>query len=113
MRRYLGVLVCIFCGGLLVAPSAQADEVRLKNGDRLTGKVLRMQGDKLLLQTEYAGELSIAWAEVGSLATDAAIRLVLSDGTVLQGRTIMPEEGRMTLETEKLAAPSSFALTDV
>ena len=38
---------------------ASADEVWLKNGDRLTGKVLSLDAGTLLFKTAYAGDLSI------------------------------------------------------
>jgi hypothetical protein len=38
----------------MLAPGAVADQVVLKNGDRLTGQVIRFDGKKLLLISEFA-----------------------------------------------------------
>jgi hypothetical protein len=38
---------------------ASADEVWLKNGDRLTGKVVSLDGGTLVFKTSYAGDLSM------------------------------------------------------
>lgn len=54
----------------LSVPLAQADTVILTNGDRLTGRVLLMDSGKLVLSTDYAGEIRIAWNKVAQLQTD-------------------------------------------
>jgi hypothetical protein len=46
--------------GFFIAGNSLADEVRLKNGDKLTGQVVRMEEEKLVLKTTYAGEIAIA-----------------------------------------------------
>ena len=57
----LGVWVVI--GGLLVAP-AWADEIHLKGGDRLTGRILAEEPDRLLLEHEAAGTVRIDPAHI-------------------------------------------------
>jgi hypothetical protein len=44
--------------------SVMADEVQLKNGDRISGQVVIMEDDKLIFKTPYAGEITIIWKEV-------------------------------------------------
>ena len=48
----------------------KADEIWLKNGDHLTGQVIRMENNLLTLKTSYAGELSVKWEEVAKIRTD-------------------------------------------
>ncbi|HSR67583.1 MAG TPA: DUF481 domain-containing protein [Acidobacteriota bacterium] len=59
---------------------AWADQVVLKNQDRLTGTVASLKDGKLMFTTSYAGEVAISWAEVASLQTDQPQEIVLSDG---------------------------------
>ena len=47
-----------------------ADTVWLKNGDKLSGKISVFDGGKLLIQTQYAGAVSIDWKEVKTLQSD-------------------------------------------
>ena len=54
----------------LSASSAWADTIVLTNGDRLSGQVLLMEGGKLVLSTDYAGEVRIAWDKVAQIQTD-------------------------------------------
>jgi len=61
-KRHIGAAMGALC--------AWADTVVLTNGDRLTGEVLLMDGGTLVLSTEYAGEIRIAWDKVAQLQTD-------------------------------------------
>ena len=113
MKTHIKTLLFILVLLLLGFTTAFADEVRLKNGDRLTGKIVRMEEDKLVLKTDYAGDITIAWNQVAGLSADEKIKVVLSDGTALEGQTVVLEEGKMTLKTEKLEEPSAFDLAEV
>ena len=113
MRKKLVLLLIIITVAFLIAGNSLADEVCLKNGDRLTGQVIRMEAGKLILKTIYAGEISIVWQEVASLKTDGSVKVVLKDETALEGTTEVIEDGKMILDTGKLEAPASFRLADV
>ncbi len=45
-------MLCFFAG------SVMADQVTLKNGDRLTGTIVKSNGKTLLIKTEFAGEVT-------------------------------------------------------
>jgi putative salt-induced outer membrane protein YdiY len=113
MRKNLTLLLIMITVAFLIAGNSLADEIRLKNGDRLTGRVIRMEAGKLILKTVYAGDISIVWQEVASLKTDDSVRVVLKDETALEGNTLSIEDGKMMLETAKIEVPVSFSLADV
>lgn len=109
--------VIVFCGMLLfsIIGEAGADEVYLKNGDRITGKVKIMEEGKLVIGTSYAGDIRIDWKEVIDLKTDTPITVVLSDGTRLQGLPKPGEAGAgdLKLNTEILTTSASFKMAEV
>ena len=70
----------------LVSQSGEADTVILRNGDRLSGQIERIEDGKLSLRTEYAGEVKIDLQAVLSLLSDAEMTVVLEDGRRLFGR---------------------------
>lgn len=73
-RRLLGL--CVFLPALLYGfEHSHADEVVLTNGDRLTGRILKMEDGILSLQTTYGGEIKIVWGEVYSLTAAKPITL--------------------------------------
>jgi len=61
MKINLTPLFIMLTVGFFIAGNSLADEVRLINGDKLTGQVVRMEEEKLVLKTTYAGEIAIAW----------------------------------------------------
>ena len=69
----------------LTAP-VLADEVYLKNGNHMSGTIISMSEGKLILETDFAGRLTIDWASVERLSTDAPLTVVLEEqGATLRG----------------------------
>ena len=64
------VLLC------LLSLSALADEVRLKNGDRITGEIREVTRERVIVRADYARRISIELDEVQSVA------IVDADGNV-------------------------------
>ncbi len=72
----------------------------MTNGDRLTGKIVKKDGDFVILQTESAGTVKIKWSAVAEIITDAPLMLTLDDGKIVQGR-IETEEDKVKIEIEE------------
>jgi putative salt-induced outer membrane protein YdiY len=70
---------------MLAGSTAFADHVGLKNGDRLTGKVVRSDGKTLLIHTELAGDVTVAWDAVVEMSADAPVFVALADGRTVSG----------------------------
>lgn len=62
---------------VFVLGSAAADEVVLKNGDRISGEVASKSADALVVSTAYAGEVSIQWREIATLSTTRAVEVLI------------------------------------
>ena len=56
------------------------DVVTLDNGDRVSGRVVQIDGGKLVLSTDYAGEIKIDPSHIRELQSDGEFTLVLDDG---------------------------------
>ena len=113
MKRNIALLIITIVISFLITENSLADEVRLKNGDKLTGQIVRMQENKLILKTTYAGEITIVWQEVAGIQTDGSVKIVLTDETTLEGTPELTEDGKVKLNTDKLETPASFSLADV
>lgn len=87
------IFILIFCSQVF------ADQIFLKNGDRLTGKIVKKDGDKIVISTEAAGDVTIAWAAVEKIASDAPLAVELADGELVKG-VVAAEEGKITVVTE-------------
>jgi putative salt-induced outer membrane protein YdiY len=87
---------------LLVLPphSAIADEVRMKNGDRLTGEIVRMEKELLIFKSAYAEEkLSISWKEVDCIISEHNLPTEFKDNEFLIGRISCPENGKFQIDS--------------
>ncbi|MCC7154789.1 MAG: DUF481 domain-containing protein [Bryobacterales bacterium] len=76
----LGVALCLVCA------AASADQVTLKNGDRLTGKIVTTDDKKLILKTDYAGDVSLDRAAVISIVSDEALNVTPKTGPMVSGK---------------------------
>jgi putative salt-induced outer membrane protein YdiY len=83
---------------LLIAENVMADEIWLKNGNRITGIVKRMEDKVLIFETSYAGEISIKWDEITAVTTDSSIEMVLDDDTSFLGSMEPAPEGQIELQ---------------
>lgn len=70
MRCLLPLATLVLIG---FSPLTQADTVWMRNGDRINGTIRSLSDGKLVLETTYAGTLSINWQEVSTLASNNAI----------------------------------------
>jgi putative salt-induced outer membrane protein YdiY len=84
--RFFSLLILLGLG------QVYADEIRLKNGDRLTGIVARFDDKELTLKTDYAGDVKIKRDSVLSAETVEAVNVSLKDGQSLVGRMKLAEE---------------------
>lgn len=108
---YIFHLLFIFT---LLTGFALADEVQLRNGDRLTGNVIRSDGKTLTIRTEYAGDISVSLSAVEKVSAEKLFYVELSNGSIIIGRiTHLPKDsGALTVESadfgEKLVELASI-----
>ena len=86
---------------LLVCESSLlfADQVAFKNGDQLTGAIVKSDTKSLLIKTAVAGDVTASWQEVQELRSDLPLHVVLADGKTLVGR-MTTREGRLEIRTD-------------
>lgn len=62
-----------------------ADQVTMKNGDRLTGAIQKSDAKTLTLKSDYAGVLTLPWDAIASVKSDKPLNVVLKEGKTIQG----------------------------
>ena len=62
-----------------------ADQVVLKNGDRLTGTIEKSDDKTLLIKTEFAGEVTVQWPAVQEVTSTQPLHVALSGGKTVVG----------------------------
>jgi len=106
------VLLSVLClVGL--CPTLYADEVILKNGDRLTGQIVRMTDGKLVFLSGVVGEVTVNLTDIKTFSSNEPIEVHLKDGTVLHQPVAAAEPNQFTLKTAAPLQPQKFSLADV
>lgn len=110
-KRLFSILVL----GILCTVPAPGDEVRLDNGDRMTGTAIRMTEGELLFETAYAGEITLDWNAVESLAVDSPTTFLLEGETPgrLRGSVTSSEGGLLRIRAEGLREEVSVGLDEI
>jgi putative salt-induced outer membrane protein YdiY len=73
---------------MFFAVPAFADQVTLKNGDRLTGSIVKSDGKELVIKTDYAGDVTVKFDAVQSISTTGDLNVAESDGQIVVGPVI-------------------------
>jgi putative salt-induced outer membrane protein len=74
-----------------------ADRITLKNGDRLTGAIVKKDGKTLTLKTDSVGTVTLPWDQVIEIQSDAPLNVVLPDGKTVQA-TLQTSAGKVELK---------------
>jgi putative salt-induced outer membrane protein YdiY len=80
LERYFTFLL------LLPFPALAADQVVLTNGDTITGAIVKKDGAKLTIKSEFLGEVTMPWSAVKSIRSDADLNVVLPGGQTVKGK---------------------------
>lgn len=96
MRRILFVILSV----LVQATAAVADQVTLKNGDRLTGSIISSDAKTLVLKTDYADMVTIKWDFVEQVESGQSLYIGTKRGQVIVG-TVTTSDGRFAVTTKE------------
>jgi len=84
--------VFAFCSALF------ADQVVLKNGDRLTGTITKSDDKTLLIKTEFAGEVTVQWPAVQEINSTQPLHVALTNGKIVAG-PVTTADGSLAITT--------------
>jgi len=107
--QMLIALVCL----TLFAQVGRADEIVLKNGDHLTGKIVHLVEGKMLFKSDAAGDVTVNLADIQTFSSTEPIAVNLKDGTGFKQKVLSAEAGRFSVGgTEDLKA-QQFTVADI
>jgi putative salt-induced outer membrane protein YdiY len=95
LRKAESVALIVFLG---LASVAFADQITLKNGDHLTGTVVKSDGKTLVLHTEFAGDVTVQFAAITQITTDKELHVTTSDKKTLVG-PVTTSDGKIDVAT--------------
>lgn len=78
------IVVSLLAMGLS-AMGLLADQIVMKNGDRVTGSIIKKDAKDLTIKTEYFGVVTLPWEKVASVTADKPLNVVVGSGQTVQG----------------------------
>src|SRR5689334_5238658 len=80
-RKIVSAGLMLYC----CAATMFAGQVTLKNGDRLTGEIVKADGKVLVIKSEFAGEVSIKWDAISAIQSEKPLNVALGDNQLVIG----------------------------
>jgi putative salt-induced outer membrane protein len=96
LRKGELIALIVFLG---LASAAFADQITLKNGDHLTGTVVKSDGKTLVLHTEFAGDVTLQFAAITQITTDKELHVSTADKKTVVG-PVTTSDGKLEVATK-------------
>ncbi|MEN8205369.1 MAG: DUF481 domain-containing protein [Pseudomonadota bacterium] len=109
LNRRLAQRLSLLAAMLLVAAPLSADELLMKDGSRLIGKVGRQTDGTLEFETTYAGTIKVKWDQVSELHADEPVQLMLENEDLREATTIKHTEDATVVTAVTEGASESLA----
>jgi hypothetical protein len=97
---------------LMLANWSAADELLMKNGSRLIGKLVSASESEVIFDTPFAGQLKVQQANIVSVVADQKVTLMMKDGTVYRDKQIVSRDERMLVMASR-QQPVVFDVADM
>jgi putative salt-induced outer membrane protein YdiY len=89
----LPLFLALWCSPVL------ADQIVLKNGDRLTGTIEKSDDKELVIKTEFAGKVTVQWPAIQELKSEQPLHVGLKDGKTIVG-PVATRDGKLEIATK-------------
>src|SRR2546423_15587686 len=83
---------------LLTSP-VHADQLVLKNGDRVTGSIVKKDAKSITIKSDAFGVITAPWDQVDSIPADKPLTVVLKGGKSVEG-TLATSGGKVEVATK-------------
>ena len=67
----------LLMAAVLLCPRVLADQITLKNGDRLTGTIVKSDANTLLIKTDSAGDVTVQWSAIDTVSSTQPLHVGL------------------------------------
>ncbi len=84
----------------LFAQALLADQLTLKNGDRLSGNIIKYDGKNLVIKSDLGGEVTIPWENVTGVTSTQPLHVTLKDGQQIVG-IVTTDGARFNIATKE------------
>ncbi|MFZ0816493.1 MAG: DUF481 domain-containing protein [Candidatus Sulfotelmatobacter sp.] len=96
LRKVEFIVLVAFLG---LVSTVYADQITLKNGDRLSGTIVKSDGKTLVLHTEFAGDVTVQFAAITQITTEKELHVTTSDKKTVVG-PVTSSDGKLEVATK-------------
>lgn len=82
---------------------AAADQIIMKDGSVLNGKVVSAEAGHVVFNTPFAGDIKISGENIEKMTTEEAVTLIMVDGTIYRDRQLVATEQGIQVVAEGMA----------
>ena len=93
LQRFFVVVLFFFSTHLF------ADQLTLKNGDRLSGSIVKSDVKSVVIKTDFEGEVTVQWDAVDSVTSTQDLHVGLKDGKTVVG-PVTTSDGKIAVATK-------------
>jgi len=96
LRKFELLTIIVF---FAFSTSLFADQVTLKNGDRLTGTVVKSDGKTVVLHTDAGGDITLKFDAIQEVKTDKELHVSVKGGKAVAGPVTGTTDGKLQVAT--------------
>jgi putative salt-induced outer membrane protein YdiY len=85
---------------VILAPAVFADQITLKNGDRITGTIINSDAKTLVIKTEYADAVTLKWDFVQKIESTQPLYVGTKGGQVIVG-PVTTNDSKLAVATKE------------
>ncbi|UCF36245.1 MAG: DUF481 domain-containing protein [Acidobacteriota bacterium] len=112
-HRWIAVWLIVGLSCLaVVSARTKTDVIRLKNGDRITGEIKRLERGKLSLSTDAMGTIDIEWDDIQSVVSGFLFEVETKEGRKFYG-TLQSFDDRPSVEVQTMMGAVELRHPDV
>jgi putative salt-induced outer membrane protein YdiY len=105
---------CVILLLMLLPQLADADEIRLKNDDRITGEIISMEKEQLIMKPDMTDEkISIDLQDLNCIISGRNLPAVFRNDEVVIGTLGCPENGMIEIYSESLGKLPALPLNSL
>tara|TARA_R110002096_G_scaffold131497_7_gene281389 strand:- start:258 stop:707 length:450 start_codon:yes stop_codon:yes gene_type:complete len=96
-----------------VTSIVNADETLLSNGDKISGIVIKIEKNILVINSPIVGKLEIPMSNVVSFSTQHAVSVVFKNNDQLTGLVSMNADGLLEINSSNLGRITNIATSEI
>ncbi len=98
---------------VLLASAVQADEIIFNNGDRLTGKIVGVEGGKMKITTKVAGDVTVDTKDIKTFSTEAPVEVRTKEGAKITAPAKADQAGTVSMAPAGGAPAKTIKVEDM